>query len=335
MHAPASPRKFTLCFSINGKASRARVLLRKRISALPCLARRGENGQPNPLARHLHQGTLGGVMDYYYENIDDYLKDVEESIDYLTNNIVWEEYKGESFPYISPPFITERITMLLFEAGDDLVMHYWIEHGRLLTKEELIYLVKNSLHISMNYHISGEKCDEPIQYVSLCYASISRLDRILLKNDSIPEVKRLLCKFEKRIIFSVIQWITAYQAYKFYRLGNYEFAVDFCAASQMASRMPTSTFDDYEDIEEAVRDMEKEKKRRAAEDGAKKRIEARFKEEIFIPSWQDWKIGDIEYETQTAFFEEMVKQSVQYFKDNNAKKQAVTIRTLQNWAASL
>ena len=119
-----------------------------------------------------------------------------------------------------------------------------------------------------------------------------------------------------------------------FKSKRFEDAIDFVASAQVAFVSMIDLYLTEEDIFFA-KEMDKNRRKEAAERGAKKRIEARFKEEIFIPSWQDWKNGELYYRTQDAFLSEMNRQSAVYLKQHRAEKEYISSRTFLRWAAEL
>lgn len=272
----------------------------------------------------------------YYSTIEDFLEDVKESLYFLEEHTKWEEYEGNRYPYVIAPWTTERIAILLNDAADNIVTQYWIEHGKEIDYKDILKLAYLTPYIKNNYYSGGVKSKSNIYiHNCICYAPIINLNRMLEDNIDIPELNEILSIFSRQEIFDVIQWITAYIAHKYYLLGQYEMAVDFVAAAQLASVLPSSNMEEVDNLDEIIRYAEMEKRRRAAEGGAKKRIEARFKEEIFMPSWQEWKRGEIEYKNQAAFLSEMTRQAMQYLKDNAASKVTISHRTFQYWLADM
>lgn len=61
------------------------------------------------------------------------------------------------------------------------------------------------------------------------------------------------------------------------------------------------------------------------------RIETQFKKEIFLPSFIEWKNGELFYKNKTNFIKEMLNQFVTFSETQKANKNNITERTLQRW----
>lgn len=288
----------------------------------------------------------------YFQTINDYLKNVDEALEFCFQCL----YEEGDIRYVeAPKMIPARVKKIFELSANDIFSFYgdWVYDSELglmpaippsIHAEHLKHIIvtiihdankigRDNMYIKDNRELFTDINDSCIQYTD-----------VYLKRGYAKQrpISHLLSRYAPYDIFSTIAMVAAYQSYHFYTEGEYEYAVEFCANSQLAlnfSRLHMTRNEqpspEVKEIIEEINAAYTSKRKEAAKEGAKKRIEARFKEEIFMPSWQEWQKGGIEYKNQAAFIKEMIRQSAQYLEDNDARKTTISHRTFQYWLADM
>lgn len=263
----------------------------------------------------------------YHQTIDDYLRDANEAIDFYS--VCVDRNHGK--PYFEAPWMEAQTITEIFDFAANELAESFVEYDGDIP-----------LFVSDFPHVEHDNELKKIIYLCARYEfSLGRptlhmysLRAALKESDKHEFIEEVLSFAPPEKIYAVLALVSAYLSYKMLKSENYEYAIEFVASAQLAFSF---LIDICFSVEEycSIEQMDKNRRIEAAKKGAKNRIESRFKEEIFIPSWQDWQNGEIFYRTQDAFLSEMNRQSSVYLKERGAEKEYISSRAFYRWLSEL
>jgi hypothetical protein len=270
--------------------------------------------------------SVNGTLELYEISI-------ENSRRYFTENTESQNTDSQQYEYIDLDapydFHLLHLQILFSECASRLWLPSDHEEtiGRFLNRTEIEEIVSLCLSYEENLFKEHGWNKNQLQ-PGIEHPMMGRLLSVAYGHDhfSTPISEQLFRLYDRSMVFSALAMIAAYQCEIFFRNNCHELALEMATIAQRADEAINAFF-----FQEQAEEREGKKKSNATQAGIARRIETLFRYSVFLPSWEEWQTGGLDYPTTEAFLYEMDRQARTFLKENGANKETISKRSFQNW----